>query len=140
MPFGRLERRARPAPFSDINMTPLIDVMLVLLVLFIVTAPLMAARLPLELPRSDSAAPSPLLSALTLDLTADGQVQVDQVALDDEAWKARLVEAAQRNPSVELHLRADTRVPYGRVAEVMAAARQAGIGRIGFAVAAHAPP
>lgn len=139
MAFGRLERRASPAPFSDINMTPLIDVMLVLLVLFIVTAPLMAARLPLDLPRVQADAPQALRSALTLSVKADGQVLLDDQPIGEADWPLRLQRAAREDPAAELHLRADARVPYGRVAELMAAARAAGFARIGFVVEAAAP-
>ena len=134
MPFGRLERRAPPRPFSDINMTPLIDVMLVLLVIFIVTAPLLAARLPLDLPSSATAEPSPVAASLTVSLAADGTLSVNDEVLPGPSWRDRLAEAARRDPGTELHLRADERVPYGRVAEVLEAARQAGFARIGFAV------
>jgi len=136
MPFGRLEQRARPAPMSDINMTPLIDVMLVLLVIFIVAAPLMASSLRLDLPRAEGAQPSEAKDALRVAIDAEGRVFLDDEALAPADVERRLGEqaraAAQRNPATEVHLRADARVPYGRVAELIGLLQQAGLSRIGF--------
>ena len=136
MPFGRLEQRARPAPMSDINMTPLIDVMLVLLVIFIVAAPLMASSLRLDLPRAEGAHPSQAKDALRVAIDAEGRVFLGDETLAPADVERRLVEqaraAAQRNPATEVHLRADARVPYGRVAEVIGLLQQAGLSRIGF--------
>jgi biopolymer transport protein TolR len=136
MPFGRLEQRARPAPMSDINMTPLIDVMLVLLVIFIVAAPLMASSLRLDLPRAEGAQPSQAKDALRVAIDAEGRVFLGDETLAPADVERRLVEqaraAAQHNPATEVHLRADARVPYGRVAEVIGLLQQAGLSRIGF--------
>ena len=136
MPFGRLEQRARPAPMSDINMTPLIDVMLVLLVIFIVAAPLMASSLRLDLPLAEGAQRSEAKDALRVAIDAEGRVFLDDEALAPADVESRLGEqaraAAQRNPATEVHLRADARVPYGRVAELIGLLQQAGLSRIGF--------
>ena len=136
MSFGRLEQRARPAPMSDINMTPLIDVMLVLLVIFIVAAPLMASSLRLDLPRAEGAQPSEAKDALRVAIDAEGRVFLGDEALASADVERRLGEqaraAAQRNPATEVHLRADARVPYGRVAELIGLLQQAGLSRIGF--------
>jgi biopolymer transport protein ExbD len=136
MAFGRLEQRTRPAPMSDINMTPLIDVMLVLLVIFIVAAPLMASSLRLDLPRAEGAQPSQAKDALRVAIDAEGRVFLGDETLAPADVERRLVEqaraAAQRNPATEVHLRADARVPYGRVAEVIGLLQQAGLSRIGF--------
>jgi biopolymer transport protein TolR len=134
MPFGRLERTPPSAPMSDINMTPLIDVMLVLLVIFLVTAPLMASSLKLDLPAAGAAAtPASLQQALQVSMQADGTVRLDGEPLAADAWRERLVQAARENPATEVHLRADRRVPYGEVAAFIDAAQQAGLSRIGFA-------
>ena len=76
MAFGRLERSSGPPPMSDINMTPLIDVMLVLLVIFMITAPLMTSSLKMELPKTAAAQPNDSGEALALAITADGQIHV----------------------------------------------------------------
>ncbi|MEO6410189.1 MAG: biopolymer transporter ExbD [Burkholderiaceae bacterium] len=132
MAFGRLERTARPQPMSDINMTPLIDVMLVLLVIFMITAPLMSSSLKLDLPRSDAAKPgdNPLFVSLAID--AQGRLYVGEEPITAEQLAARLLEAARRNPQTEVQLRADRSVPYGRVAELIGAIQKAGLARIGF--------
>ena len=132
MAFGRLERTSRPAPMSDINMTPLIDVMLVLLVIFMITAPLMTSSLKLDLPRSDAAKPgdTPLFVSVSID--AQGQLFFGEEPIEAGRLGARLLEAARRNPQTEVQLRADKSVPYGRVAELIGTVQKAGLVRIGF--------
>ncbi|MEO8300048.1 MAG: biopolymer transporter ExbD, partial [Burkholderiales bacterium] len=117
MSFGRLEHRSGPAPMSDINMTPLIDVMLVLLVIFMITAPLMTSSLRLDLPKSQAAATSEVPQSIAVALTADGGLYVAEEKIDATTLPTRLMEAARRNPDTEVQLRADRSVPYGRVAE-----------------------
>ena len=138
-PFGRLERTQAAAPMSDINMTPLIDVMLVLLVIFIITAPLMVSSVKVDLPKasSASAAQSPKFVALAIDRS--GQLFVDDRAIAPDALARVLQDAAAANPDTEVRLRADTTVPYGRVVEVMGVAQKAGLNRIGFVAEAPAP-
>ncbi len=132
MAFGRLQRSPRPPPMSDINMTPLIDVMLVLLVIFMIAAPLMSSSLKLDLPASDAAQPSEAPRFVALALDASGQLYVDDERVTPELLAARLAEAARRDPQTEVQLRADRRVPYGRVAELIGLVQKAGLGRIGF--------
>jgi biopolymer transport protein TolR len=132
MAFGRLERRAENSPMSDINMTPLIDVMLVLLVIFIIAAPLMASRLQLDLPKLDSKATAPAREALVLAIDAQGQLFLADQTTTVEALKERLLQVAARDNSAEIHLRADSRVPYGKVAELIGWIQQSGLTRIGF--------
>ena len=134
MSFGRLERPAAHQPMSDINVTPLVDVMLVLLVIFILATPLMASRLALDLPKaaaSNTPAPEPA-AAVRIALDAQGQLYWDEEAIAPDSLAQRLQQAAQRNPATELQLRADTAVPYGRVVQIIAQAQQAGLSRIGF--------
>ena len=140
MAFGRLERIPGSQPMSDINMTPLVDVMLVLLVIFIITAPLMTSSLRLDLPKAGGAAPSEAPSVVALAIDAQGQLFVgDQIATPEDLLAA-CKQAAQRDPATEVQLRADRTVPYGRVAEVMGWVQQAGLSRIGFVTEAAAPP
>jgi biopolymer transport protein ExbD/biopolymer transport protein TolR len=138
MAFGRLERTSGPMPMSDINMTPLIDVMLVLLVIFMITAPLMASSLKLDLPKSDAASPSDTPRFVAVGLDAQGRFHVGDEPLDDAAFALRIAEAARRDPQTEVQLRADRSVPYGRVAELIGIVQKAGLNRIGFV--AEAPP
>ena len=139
MAFGRLERTAAPQPLSDINMTPLIDVMLVLVVIFILTAPLLASAIRLELPRTAGAAPGSAAQSVTVVVDKTGQVFVDDTPFTQAALAQHLQGIAAAQPGTEVQLRADAAVPYGRVVEIMGAAHQAGLMRIGF-VAEPSPP
>jgi len=132
MAFGRLERTPGAQPMSDINMTPLIDVMLVLLVIFMITAPLMTSSLKLDLPKTDAAQPgdTPLFISVALD--RDGRTFFGDEAVDPAEFARRVATAAQRNPQTEVQLRADKTVPYGRVAELIGTVQKAGLTRIGF--------
>ncbi len=132
MAFGRLERTPGPTPMSDINMTPLIDVMLVLLVIFMITAPLMASSLRLDLPKSDAARPNDSPQFISVALDADGALYMGGDKLDPAAFKLRIAEASRNNPQIEVQLRADRGVPYGRVAELIGIVQKAGLNRIGF--------
>jgi biopolymer transport protein ExbD/biopolymer transport protein TolR len=139
MAFGRLERSPTSQPMSEINMTPLIDVMLVLLVIFIITAPLIGSSLKLDLPKSDAGqnADAPVFVALAIN--AQGQLFVGDEPASPEVVMARVQEAARRDPGTEVQLRADQAVPYGRVAELIGLVQQAGLTRIGFVTEAAAP-
>ena len=132
MAFGRLQRASPSQPMSEINMTPLIDVMLVLLVIFIITAPLLASSIKLDLPKADVAASgdTPRFVLLVVDKT--GQVFLDDKPVAPAELARRLVLVAGKNPDTEVQLRADEAVPYGRVVEVLGAAQKAGLSRIGF--------
>jgi biopolymer transport protein ExbD/biopolymer transport protein TolR len=132
MAFGRLERRAGAQPMSDINMTPLIDVMLVLLVIFIISAPLMASSLKLDLPKAAGGAASDAPQVLLLAIDAQGRWHVGDEAVTAEQLAQRARNAAQRERMTEVQLRADSRVPYGRVAELIGVLQEAGLTRIGF--------
>jgi biopolymer transport protein ExbD/biopolymer transport protein TolR len=138
MSFGRLERSGSARPMSDINMTPLIDVMLVLLVIFIITAPLLAPSLRLDLPQAEGATVGDPGEFLTLAINADGALYWGDQKLPTDAVAARLAEAAKANPLIEVQLRADRGVPYGRVAELIGLVQQAGLNRIGFVTEAPA--
>ncbi len=119
-------------PMSDINVTPLVDVMLVLLVIFIITAPLMASSIRLDLPQTAAARPSESERKVTLVIAKSGDVAVDDAVLAEPALLARLRTVAQVHPDTEVQLRADASVPYGRVVEIIGLAQQAGLNRVGF--------
>ena len=132
MSFGRLERSQGSKPMSDINMTPLIDVMLVLVVIFIITAPLMTSAIKLDLPKTEAAQPvdAPKFVAIVVDKT--GQIFLnDQVSSLTQLVES-LSKTAQISKETEVQLRADEAVPYGKVVEVMGVAQKAGLSRIGF--------
>jgi biopolymer transport protein ExbD/biopolymer transport protein TolR len=132
MSFGRLERSAAPRPMSDINMTPLIDVMLVLMVIFMITAPLMSSSLKLDLPKAEGATPSVAPNVLILAIDAKGTLYAGDEALPRDALLQRARDAARRDPLTEVQLRADSAVPYGRVADLSGLVQDAGLSRIGF--------
>ncbi|SDM05980.1 biopolymer transport protein TolR [Oryzisolibacter propanilivorax] len=147
MAFGRFDSTRRSAPMGEINVTPLVDVMLVLVVIFILAAPLLASSIRLQLPRAEGAQPATGAAAgsIALALDASGQVWLQDQPIADEAGLAeRLRQLAARQPDAEIALRADAGVPYGRVVQVMGAAHAAGLTRIGFvtepAVRAAAEP
>ncbi len=138
MAFGRLERSTGPQPMSDINMTPLIDVMLVLLVIFMITAPLMSSSLKLDLPKTDAARPSDTPVFISVAIDPQGGLFYGEEPLDLAALTTRVTAAARKNPQTEVQLRADKTVPYGRVAELIGIVQKAGLSRIGLV--AEAPP
>jgi biopolymer transport protein ExbD len=132
MAFGRLDQASSNQPVADINMTPLIDVMLVLLVIFIIAAPLMASSIKVELPKADAGPAQGDPQALVVTLKPGGALFLKDDAIKQEALVARFGLDAKKNPNTELHIRADSAVPYGDVAKLMAAAQSAGLSRIGF--------
>ena len=132
MSFGGFDKERSAAPMADINMTPLIDVMLVLLVIFIITAPLLTHAIRLDLPKVASA-PAPLTPrTITLSIDDAGRLYWDGQALAFDAVRARLDAAGRAAQVPELHLRASRATRYDVIAQVMSAAQQAGLDRIGF--------
>jgi len=116
---------------NEINMTPLVDVMLVLLIVFMITVPVMQHAVRLDLPRA-TAQPQEKPQALRLAVDADGAYFWNETRIADDELGSRLQAEATREPQPELHIRGDRAVRYERVAQAMAAAQQAGLRRIGF--------
>jgi biopolymer transport protein ExbD len=134
MAFGGFDSRSGPMrPMSEINMIPLVDVMLVLLVIFIITAPLLTHAIRLDLPQAQAPSSPERAETVTLSIDAEGRLfWNDSPLADASALRERLAVATAQTPQPELHLRADRQTRYQRIAEVMSAAQQAGIARIGF--------
>jgi len=132
MAFGRLERTQGSQPMSEINVTPLVDVMLVLVVIFIVTAPLLASSIRLDLPRTEAAKPNDAPQFVTLVVDKAGQVFLNDQPVTPAQLADRLQQVARKSADTEVQLRADEAVPYGRIVEVMGAAQKVGLNRIGF--------
>ena len=132
MAFGRLERSPASQPMSDINMTPLIDVMLVLLVIFMIAAPLMTSSLKMDLPKVAAAKNNDGGAALALGITPDGRFHLGNAVVTQDELVRSLKQAAARLPQPDVLLSADKRVPYGRVAELLGLVQDAGLTHIGF--------
>ena len=132
MALGIKDKAATGAPLAEINMIPLIDVMLVLLVIFIVTAPLLTHAVRIDLPRvsTEPIVKKPEVVALAIDASGDTFWNGERV--QEAELKTRLADAARRVPQPELHLSVDRTAKYQVVAEVMGAASKAGLTRIGF--------
>jgi biopolymer transport protein ExbD len=119
-------------PMAEINMTPLVDVMLVLLIIFIVTAPLMSQSLKVDLPQVKAQPNDVKPDVIRLTLDAKGALYWNDAVVAEGTLPARLSEAAAHTPPPEVHLSADKETRYQRVAEVMSATREAGIQKLGF--------
>jgi len=137
--MGEFESSPERAPMSEINVTPLVDVMLVLLVIFLITAPLMGSALRLDLPATEAASSPAPINSLSLILDPQGLIFIDDKPVALEALPAVLAMQASTDASVEVQLRADQSVPYGRVAEVMGLLQKAGLTKVALAVQAPAP-
>jgi biopolymer transport protein ExbD len=132
MAFGGFNKSGDSAPMAEINMVPLIDVMLVLLVIFIITAPLLTHAVKIDLPRATSSTNQTKPDNIQLGIRADGDVFWNGDLVDAATLDARMQSAAAINPQPEVHIRADRTTEYQHVATVMAAAARAGLGKIGF--------
>lgn len=132
MAFGGFEQKGNSAPMAEINMVPLIDVMLVLLVIFIITAPLLTHAVKIDLPRTSASSPPPEPNKVEFSIDEAGTLYWNGEPVDKATAIARMQEAGQQQPQPELHLRADRETKYQVIAEVMAEAAKAGLGKIGF--------
>jgi biopolymer transport protein ExbD len=117
---------------NEINMTPLVDVMLVLLIIFIITIPVMKHAVNIDLPRASNQVQDTKPQTLRLSVDAAGQYFLNEQLANDQTVAAQLQSAALQTPQPELHIRGDKAVRYERVAQAMAAAQQAGLRKIGF--------
>ena len=139
MAFGRLERTQGEPPMSEINVTPMVDVMLVLVVIFIITAPLMASSIRLDLPKAQGTQPADAPKFVTVVVDKAGQVFLNDKPVTSADLALKLAESGKLNPDTEVQLRADQTVPYSRIVEVMGAAQKAGLNRIGFVAEPRTP-
>ncbi|MBI2308034.1 MAG: biopolymer transporter ExbD [Rhodocyclales bacterium] len=132
MSFGSFDSGGTAQPMAEINTTPLVDVMLVLLVIFIITAPLFQQAVPVDLPRVDATRLDDKPRVIAVAIDGDGKVFVDGAALAGTALSGRFASAVAGGREPELHLRADRGTRYERVTEVLAEAQRAGIVKIAF--------
>ncbi len=117
---------------NEINMTPMVDIMLVLLIIFIITIPVMKHSVNIDLPRATNEVQQTKPETIRLSVDAQGAYFINDAQITDAALAPQLKAAAAQNPQPELHIRGDKAVRYERVAEAMAAAQQAGLRKIGF--------
>lgn len=132
MTFGGLNTQSTTPTMAEINMIPLIDVMLVLLVIFIITAPMMTNAIKIDLPTATSA-PNPVKpETVQLSIDADNQIFWDDERIDHKALTLRLQQAASHSPQPELQIRADGNIAYHHVAEIMSDVASAGLTKLAF--------
>ena len=139
MRMGEFESTAASQPMSDINVTPLVDVMLVLLVIFLITAPFMGNALRLDLPAAQAPLSPEVSNSLSLSLDRQGAVFINDKPVAPEALPAVFAMQASDDATIEVQLRADQNVPYGRVAEIMGLLQKAGLTKVALAVQPPAP-
>ncbi|MFJ3055714.1 ExbD/TolR family protein [Herbaspirillum sp. NPDC087042] len=132
MSFGGFNDNQNSAPMADINVTPMVDVMLVLLVIFIIAAPMFTHAIKLDLPTAQAAPAPEKPETITLGIDAAGKLYWNDQQVSSEELDARLAAASGKQPQPELQLRADKSTRYQTIAEVMAAAQGAGMTKLGF--------
>ena len=132
MAMGSFDGRGQQAPMAEINVVPLVDVMLVLLVIFIVTAPLLTHSVKIDLPKASSSPNITRPEHVQLGIREDGSLHWNGTPVPMAELESNFSAAAMLQPQPELHIRADREVRYERVAQVMSAAAKAGLVRIGF--------
>ena len=129
----RRRRRRRARPMAEINVTPFVDVMLVLLIIFMVAAPLLTVGVPVELPKTAAEAlPSEQEEPLTITMTAEGAIQIQTTDVPEEDLVPRLRAIATERQDDKIFLRADGAIPYERVMQVMGALNAGGFASIGL--------
>lgn len=132
MAFGGFNDNQHQAPMADINVTPMVDVMLVLLVIFIITAPLFTHAIKLELPNAQAQAAPEKPETITLAINGEGKLFWNNASVSRDELSQRIATASQKKPQPELQLRADKSTRYEVIAQVMAAAQNGGMNKIGF--------
>ena len=132
MAFGSLDRKNSSQPMAEINMVPLIDVVLVLLVIFIVTAPLLTNAVKLDLPKATSNTDLQKPEKIEFAIDAAGALFWNGERVDREEAMKRFVDAGAKRPQPEVYLRADQNVAYRHVAEMLADASKAGLSKVAF--------
>ncbi len=132
MAFGAFNHHRQKEAMADINVTPMVDVMLVLLVIFILSAPMFTHAVKLDLPKAQAAAAPQAPDAVRIAIDAEGTVYWNETALKADELAQHLASAAQREPQPELQLRADRATRYEAVAQLMAAAQEQGLTKLVF--------
>jgi len=139
MAFGGFNDDRKPAPMADINVTPMVDVMLVLLVIFIIAAPLFTHSIKLDLPSAQSAPSPDKPDTISLSIDGAGKIYWNNEAVEQAELGNRLAVAARKQPQPELQLRADKSTRYEVIAQVMSAAQTSGMTKMGFVTESQQP-
>lgn len=129
---GSRRRRRRPPPMSEINVTPFVDVMLVLLIIFMVAAPLLTVGVPIDLPESEAKSLEGNTEPLTISIRADGAIYLQESEIEFEDLEARLLAIAENGYDERIYVRGDRDADYGSIMRVMGRMNQAGFRQIGL--------
>ncbi|MGE0715293.1 MAG: ExbD/TolR family protein [Alphaproteobacteria bacterium] len=129
-----------PPLAGEINVTPFVDVMLVLLIVFMVAAPLMMAGVPVQLPRSEASRVSAPREPLVVSIDKDGKIYLRQDPVEAEELRSRLAKLSETEKDAVVYVRADRAIPYGRAMEVLGIVSATGFGRVSLLSEAHRPP
>jgi biopolymer transport protein TolR len=127
--YGRGHRSAY-RPMAEINVTPMVDVMLVLLIVFMVAAPLLTAGVPVDLPKSQAAALNDDKPPLVISVNGQGQIYIQETPIDEGALKAKLQAVTDNNPDAVIYVRGDQSINYGKVMEIMGLISSAGFTKV----------
>mgnify|MGYP001168009577 FL=1 len=128
--FPRTRSRFHRAPMSEINVTPFVDVMLVLLIIFMVTAPLLTVGVPVDLPKTKAAVLNKSDEPLVITLNAKNQIYIQKALVPRENFIPRLIAVTNANPTIRIFVRGDKSIEYGRVMEIMGAVSSAGFKKV----------
>ncbi|MFT6258841.1 MAG: biopolymer transport protein ExbD [Rickettsiales bacterium] len=131
MSFGGFNRKS-DAPMSEINTTPLVDVMLVLLIIFIITAPIITGNINVKLPEASSSASPKKEDVINVSLDENGQLFFNEIKVGEKELSFLLKDSFTNNPNIELRLNADRNVRYEKITQIMSIANESGISNLGF--------
>ena len=129
-PPGRRSSRSTYRPMSDINVTPFVDVMLVLLIIFMVTAPLLTVGVPVDLPKTQAAAVTGQDEPLVITLNAQGKIFLQETEIALDALAPRLIAITANKPDTRIFVRGDKEIAYGRIMEIMGTVSAAGFAKV----------
>ena len=128
--FSRAGTRFHRAPMSEINVTPFVDVMLVLLIIFMVTAPLLTVGVPVDLPKTKAAVLNKSDEPLVITINAKGEIYIQKTVVPRGSFIPRLLAVTNANPTIRIFVRGDKSIEYGRVMEIMGAVSAAGFKKV----------
>ncbi len=128
--FMRLRRQTRPMHMSEINIAPFVDVMLVLVIIFMIAAPLMTVGVPVDLPKANVKSINEEIEPLVVTVDKEGRIYLQETETEIDALVPRLVAVSEANPELRIYIRGDRDIKYGRVMEVMGLVSSAGFTKV----------